>query len=93
MLHRCRWIGATDIRESMCAALGANEEAVALGVVAGVLSACTHPHKAAVAVLAHSGRYSLAHDAALCASAKVDHLGAGIGLLMIVGDSYGVEFR
>ena len=93
MLHRGRRIGAPDIRERVRAAFGTNEEAVALGVVAGVLGAGSHPHKAAVTVLAYSGRYALTYDAALGAAAKVDHLGACIGLLMIVGDGHGVELR
>ena len=74
-------------------AAGADKEAVALRIVPGVHGILSHPHQAAVAVLAHSGRYALGHDAAPGAPAQVNHLGAGIGLLMVVGDGHRIKLR
>src|SRR5690606_19157513 len=49
------------------------------------------PHQAAVAVLAAAGADALADDLALGALADVDHLGAGVGLLAVVGQRHRVE--
>src|SRR5439155_9055345 len=48
-------------------------------------------HHAAIAVLAVPGGDALGHDRAPGVPADVDHLGAGVGLLVVVGDGHGVE--
>src|SRR5262249_16123660 len=48
-------------------------------------------HAAAVRVLPVAGGDPLRHHRALGVLADVDHLGAGIGLLIIVGQGHGVE--
>ena len=69
----------------------ADEQGVALGVIARVLCALTHAHQPAVAVLPPAGRNTLGHDGAAGVAPDMDHLGAGIGLLVIIGDSDRVE--
>jgi len=46
-----------------------------------------HAHQAAVAVLAEARRDALRDDRAAGVFADVDHLGAGVGLLVVVGDA------
>src|SRR5207245_3229328 len=48
-------------------------------------------HHPAVGVLAVPGRDPLGDDRAAGVLADVDHLGAGVGLLAVVGDSHRVE--
>ena len=48
-------------------------------------------HQAAVGVLAAAGADALADDLRLGALADVDHLGAGVGLLAVVGQRDRVE--
>src|SRR5690606_17200815 len=49
-------------------------------------------HQPAVGVLAVPGADALADDLRLGALAEVDHLGAGVGLLAVVGQRHRVEF-
>ena len=91
MLDDGRGIVGLDDREGMGPALGADQEAVALGIVAGVLRPGVHPHEAAVAVLAAAGGNTLGDDPALGVPADMDHLRPRIGLLEIVRDRDGVE--
>ena len=49
------------------------------------------PHEAAVRVLALAGRDPLRDDGAPRVLPEVEHLGPGVGLLVIVGDGDGVE--
>ena len=49
------------------------------------------PHEAAVGVLALAGRDPLRDDGAAGVLPEVEHLGAGVGLLVVVGDGDGVE--
>src|SRR5690606_1409691 len=72
-------------------ALLADQQRVALGVVARTVGAGRHLDQAAVGVLAAAGADALADDLALGALADVDHLGAGVGLLAMVGERDRVE--
>ena len=54
----------------------ANEHGVALGVVAGTCGAGLHLHQAPVAVAAPACADALAHNAAACVLAHVQHLGS-----------------
>ncbi len=58
-------------------------------VVARAIGVAVHPHQAAVGVLASAGADALADDLALGALADVDHLGAGVGLLAVMGQRHG----
>src|SRR5690606_18094119 len=73
------------------AALLADQQRVALGVVARAVGAGRDLDQAAVGVLAAAGADALADDLALGALADVDHLGAGVGLLAVVGERDRVE--
>ena len=80
-----------DVGEGMGAALLADQKAVALGVVARAIGIAVDLDQAAVGVLAASGADALGHDLGLGALADVDHLGAGVGLLAVVGQGHRVE--
>src|SRR5690606_7833967 len=80
-----------DVGEGVRAALLADQQAVALGVVARAVRAGGHLHQPAVAVLAAAGADALADDLRLGALADVDHLGAGVGLLAVVGQGDAME--
>ena len=82
---------AVGVGPGVGAAFVAHEQRVALREVARVDSALVDFHQSAVAVLAVAGRDTLADDGAAGALADMDHLGAGVGLLVVVGDGHGVE--
>ncbi len=73
------------------AALVADQQRVALGEVARAVGALEHRDQAAVGVLRVAGRDALGDDRALRVLADVDHLGAGVGLLVVVGQRDRVE--
>src|SRR5207249_10024574 len=73
------------------AATIAQEQRIALRVVASVGRAFHDLHQAPVRVLAVAARNALGDDRALRVLADVDHLGPGIGLLLVVGDGHRVE--
>src|SRR5690606_36480728 len=79
------------VGEGVGAAALADQQAVALGVVAGAFGPALDLDQAAVGVLAAAGADALADDLALGARAQVDHLGAGVGLLVVVGQRHRVE--
>src|SRR6202012_1207764 len=64
---------------------------IALGVVAGVVGAFEHAHQAAVGLLAVAGGNTLGDDGRAGVLADVDHLGAGVGLLTMMGQRHRVE--
>src|SRR3546814_788573 len=80
-----------DVGEGVRAAFLADQQRVALGVVARAVGGSRHLDQAAVGVLAAAGADALADDLALGALADVDHLGAGVGLLAVVGERDRVE--
>src|SRR5690606_13895410 len=80
-----------DVGEGVRATLLADQQRVALGMVARALGAAVDLDQAAVGVLPAPGADAFADDLALGALAQVDHLGAGIGLLAVVGERHGME--
>src|SRR5690606_27407383 len=84
-------IGHFDVGHRVRTALLADQQRVALGVVAGAVGPAEHLDQAAVGVLPAAGTDALGDDGALGALADVDHLGAGIGLLAVVGQRHGME--
>ena len=80
-----------EVRERVRAALVADEQRVALRVVARVLRVLADPHQAAVGVLAVAGGDALRDDRAAGVLPDVDHLRAGVGLLPVVGRRHRVE--
>ena len=77
-----------DVREGVRAAAVAHEHGVALGVVSGALRAGVDLDQSAVRVLAVAGGDSLRDDRGLGPLANVDHLGAGIRLLLVGSEGY-----
>src|SRR5271163_967288 len=68
-----------------------HQQRVALGEIARARGARQYFDQAAVGILGMTGRDALGHYRALGIAADVDHFGAGIGLLIIVGDGNGIE--
>ena len=92
VLGLSRGIVCFDIGHGVGAAGGADQEAVALGVIAGKVGLGADAHQAAVGVVGVTRGNALGDDLGLGVLAQVDHLGAGIGLLAAVGDRHRVEF-
>src|SRR5690606_4543712 len=84
-------VAHVDRREGVGAALAADQERVALGVVSRVLGLRVDLNEPAIRLLAVAGADALADDRRSGVLADVDHLGAGVGLLVVVGDRDGVE--
>src|SRR5438552_18170107 len=75
----------------MGAALVADQKRVAIGTVARAGGAAVRADETAIGVVGTSGRDALGDDAAGGVLAEMQHLGAGIDLLMTVGDRDRVE--
>src|SRR6185437_15098086 len=80
------------VREGVRTALLADQDRIAAGVVARVDGALLHLHQPAVAVLAVARTDALGHDLRLGVATDVDHLGAGVGLLVMVRQRDRMEF-
>src|SRR5690606_6983398 len=80
-----------DVGERVRAALGADEQRVALRVVARTGGGPQHLHQAPVGLLGLARRAALGHDGAAAVLADVDHLRAGVRLLAPGRDRHGVE--
>ena len=93
MLDYGRRILYVHIWECVCATLVANEQRVALRVVASVLGTLSHTHQTAIAVLAATCRDTLRHDARTGVATDVNHLCTRICLLEVVGHRHRVELR
>ncbi len=91
MFEHRRAVAAVDVGEGMGAAAVADEQRIALRVVAGVLGPLADAHQPAVGVLAAPRRNTLRDDAAAGVAADVDHLRARVGLLEMVGHRHRVE--
>ena len=92
VLYVGRGVAHIYVREGMRAALVADKHRVALREVAGVLRSLHDLDLAAIGVLAVFSRDALGDDGAARVFADVDHLGAGIGLLVLGGQGDRVEF-
>ena len=92
VLHARRRILHFDIRERVRAALVADQQRIALGVVPRARGVLHDLHLAAVGVLAVAGGDALGNDGAARVLADVNHLRAGVGLLIVVGERDGIEF-
>src|SRR4051812_42227449 len=91
MLHARARIPHLDIREGVGTALVADQKRVALRVIPRSLSALQDLYLATVRVLPMSGGDTLRNNRAAGILADVDHLRAGIGLLIVVGQRNGIE--
>src|SRR5205823_10994413 len=86
-----RRIAHFDVGHRVRAAAVADQQRVALGVVARALGPRLHAHETAIGVLPAAGRNALRDDRRTRVLADMDHLGPGIGLLAIVRDRNRVE--
>src|SRR4029079_3343682 len=68
------------------------QQRIALGEVAHILGAREDAHQPAVGVVRSPRADALRHDGRARVGADVDHLGAGVGLLAVVGQRDRIEF-
>mmetsp|Transcript_88006 Transcript_88006/g.146352 ORF Transcript_88006/g.146352 Transcript_88006/m.146352 type:complete len:275 (+) Transcript_88006:801-1625(+) len=80
-----------DVRVRVGLGGGPDQHRVALAVVARRLRVGPHLHQPPVHIAALAGGDALADDARARVFSDVDHLGAGVGLLHVVGEGHGVE--
>ena len=92
VLHHRRIVLHVHVGEGVRAALVAQKERVARAVVAGPLGPAAHTHQSAIGVLAASGADTLGDDGAASPASEMYHLGASVGLLVMVGNGHAVEF-
>ena len=91
MLDARRRVLDLHVRERVRAALIADQQRIALRVVARAGRALGNLHQAAIGVLAVAGRDALRDDRALGVLPDVDHLRAGVGLLALLVSRHRVE--
>src|SRR5947209_8318518 len=91
MLHAGAGILYLDVRKGVRAALVADQERVALRVIACAMSSLQDLYLPAIGVLSEAGGDALGDNRALRVLADMDHLRSGIGLLAIVGQRHRVE--
>src|SRR5690606_30758577 len=80
-----------DVRKGMRATLVADEQRITLLEVPCMFRALEDLHFTAIAVLAVPGGNALGNDRAAGVPADVNHLGASIRLLIIVGQCHRIE--
>src|SRR5581483_512024 len=92
VLHPRGRIPDFNVGEGVRAALVADQQGIALCVVTGARRTLQDLYLPAVRILTVTSRNALRDDGAAGVLAKMDHLRAGIGLLIIVSERDGVEF-
>ena len=92
MLDRRTGIVDLDIRKGARAALVADQHRIATRIIARTGGDGRDPYQPAVAVIGVSGRDALADDGAAGVFADMYHLGAGVGLLAVVGQRHRIKF-
>ena len=88
--HGCV-VMSIHVWEGMCSAIATQQQRVAGTVVAGIISIGCSTNQTTIGVLAMTSRNTLRDDGTLGVLTHVNHLGTGIGLLIVVGNSYTVE--
>src|SRR2546426_61011 len=91
VLHRGRAVAHVDVRERVRSASIADQHRIALRVIPRLLRPLQDLHESAVGVLAAARRDALRHDRGAGVLAHVDHLGARVRLLAVVGHGHRVE--
>src|SRR2546423_10490164 len=92
MLDLGRGIAYLDVGYGVRAAAVADQQRVALRVVACALRPRLHPNEPTIGVLAAPGRNSLRDDRRTRVAPDMDHLRAGVGLLAGVAGRGRIEF-
>ena len=85
--RRLRLLGA-DVGVSVGSGLIADQHRIALAEVTSARRLRPYLNQAAVAIGRLASADPLAHDRGAGAGAYMDHLGAGVGLLAIVGEGH-----
>ena len=88
--HGCVVMGI-HIWEGMRSTIAAQQQGVAGTVVAGIIGIGCSTNQTTIGVLAMTSGDTLRNDGTLGVLTHVNHLGTGIGLLIVVGNSYAVE--
>ena len=88
--HGCVVMGI-HIWEGMRSTIATQQQRVAGTVVAGIVGIGCSTNQTTIGVLAMTSRDTLRNDGALGVLTHVNHLGTGISLLIVVGNSYAVE--
>ena len=88
--HGCVVMGI-HVWEGMCSTIAAQQQRVAGTVVACIVGIGCGTNQTTIGVLAMTCRDTLRNDGALGVLTHVNHLGTGISLLIVVGNSYAVE--
>src|SRR6266566_3969580 len=91
VLHRGGAVAHVDVRERVCSAAIADQHRIALRVIPRLLRPLQDLHEAAVGILAAARRDALRHDRGAGVLAHMDHLGARVRLLAVVGHGHRVE--
>ena len=91
VLDARRSISRLDVGKRVSAALGPEQQRIALRVVAGSVSRGHDLDEAAIRVLAVTSRNAFRDDRATRVAADVNHLRARVGLLIVVGHRHGIE--
>ena len=71
----------------------AQQQGVALAIVAGIVRLLGYTHQPTIRILAPSGRNTFADNSTAGILSKMNHLCTGICLLIVVGDRHTVKFR
>lgn len=91
MLQIGGFIAALDIRHSVRAALIADQQTIALREIPRIVGTRHDLDQPAIGVVGASGADALRYDAAARVFADVNHLCAGVGLLLSIGDGDGIK--
>ena len=83
---------AFDVGHRVGAASVADEERIALGEVPRPFGLGRYADQSPVGLIGAAGGNALGDDPRRRVFAQMDHLGAGVGLLVVVGDGDGIEF-
>ena len=88
MFDNGRFVLALDVREGVGATAVADQQRVTLGEVARSFRSGAEFHQSPIGVGAFARRDTLGDDGAPGILAEVDHLGAGVGLLVVMGECH-----
>jgi hypothetical protein len=70
----------------MCAALIANQQRIALSVIACAICSGQRLYEAPISILAMTSRYAFGDYRTFCVLSNMNHFGSGISLLIIIRD-------
>ena len=91
MLHPRRVVLNLYVGHSMRAAIAADQQAVALGIIATFFSFLMHAHQTAIGVLRLPSAYTFRDNPRFGIFAQMHHFGPGVGLLHVVGNRNGIK--